>query len=38
MLGGLAGEPGVLSVLGVRGVGEEDCGGTVCVCVCMCIL
>ena len=33
MLGGLAGEPGVLSVLGVCGVGEEDCGGTVCVCM-----
>ena len=27
------GEPGVLGVLGVRGVGEEDCGGTMCVCV-----
>ena len=29
------GEPGVLGVLEVRGVGEEDCGGTVKVCVCV---
>ena len=37
MLGGFAGEPGVLGVLGVRGV--DGWGGAACegVCVCECV-